>query len=536
MGKILIVDDSQMNREILADMLGGYEIIEAENGKEAVAIVREQTTEISLILLDMLMPEMDGLEVLEIMGKNKWLDGIPVIMISSEDSPELTHMAYELGVTEYIRRPFDALIVQKRCRNILALYAKQKKLTDLFADQFYEREKNSHMMIDILAHIVEFRNNECGLHVKNVQKYTEILLRGLMRITNKYKFTDAEIEIISNASALHDIGKISIPDEILNKPGKLTDEEFKIMKSHSAAGARMLSDLPFYNEEPIVKLSYDIARWHHERWDGRGYPDGLKGDDIPIAAQVVSLADVYDALTADRVYKKAFTHEKAVSMILGGECGTFNPMLLLCLDLVKDEMRSIKEKSISEKSEHDIKAYARELLKNDVLFSSDRVVKRLDHERLKNRFFDAVTGECSFEYHVSTRMMTISRNAAVSLGLPETIMDPFSDKTLSNMFGADVIKYIISQIRNSSPKSPVLYLYLHELVQNYDGELKELFVLSSDETIECPEGADTCSYRILCLTTWENDNYTGVIGKIVPMEFGYGILKGADHIDIKGLL
>lgn len=368
MGKILIVDDSPMNREMLSYMLEDYEILEAENGKDAVAIVSGQKDEISLILLDMIMPEMDGLEFLEIMGKNKWLDDIPVIMISSEDSLEITHKAYELGVMEYIRRPFDSLVVKKRCHNIIALYSKQKKLVELFADQFYEREKNSRMMVDILAHIVEFRNNECGLHVKNVQSYTEILLRGLLRITDKYKLSEAEIELIKNASAFHDIGKISVPDAILNKPGRFTDEEFNIMKSHSAAGSEMLADLPFYKDEPIVKLSYAVARWHHERWDGRGYPDGLKGDDIPIAAQVVSLADVYDALTADRVYKKAFSHEKALEMILNGECGAFNPLLLQCLEQSQEEMRAVKEKGVNARNEQEIKAFARELLKNDELY------------------------------------------------------------------------------------------------------------------------------------------------------------------------
>lgn len=368
MGKILIVDDSQFNREILSDMLEDYETIEAENGRDAVAVIGECEDEISLVLLDMVMPEMDGLGVMEIMGKNKWLDDIPVIMISSEDSPEHTHKAYELGVTEFIRRPFDALEVKKRCQNIIALYSKQKKLIELFAEQFYEREKNSHMMVDILAHIVEFRNNECGMHVKNVQYYTEILLRQLVKMTDKYALSEKDIELIKNASAFHDIGKISTPDEILNKPGRFNDEEYAKMKEHSAQGAKMLDDLPFYKDEPIVKTAYEVARWHHERWDGRGYPDGLKGDEIPISAQAVSLADVYDALTAERVYKKAFTHEKAIEMILNGECGQFNPLLLKCLEQAQDEMRAVKESELSLKGEQEIKEFARQLLKNGELY------------------------------------------------------------------------------------------------------------------------------------------------------------------------
>ncbi len=531
MGKILIVDDSQMNRELLADTLADYEILEAENGKDAIAMIREHATEISLILLDMIMPEMDGLEALEVMGKNNWLDDIPVIMISSEDSPELTHMAYELGVTEFIRRPFDALVVQKRCRNIIALYSKQKKLTDLFADQFYEREKNSRMMIDILAHIVEFRNNECGMHVKNVQNYTEILLRALLKITDKYQLSETEIELIGNASALHDIGKISIPDEILNKPGRLTDEEFKIMKSHSAAGARMLSDLPFHSEEPIVKLSYAIARWHHERWDGRGYPDGLKGDEIPIAAQVVSLADVYDALTADRVYKKAFTHEKAIDMILNNECGTFNPLLLQCLQLSQEEMRAVKEKGsgLNSKGEHEIKAFARELLKNDALYSSDRILRRLDYEKVKTRFLKGMLGDCGFEYSVSTRILTLSDNVAEAFELPESIMDPFSDQKLTAVFGSDTVKTVIELIRKANSEHPVIQLYLRRITD--ENGVQKIEVSTTDDG-----GYD---YRVVCLTVWAVDDqqrYVGTMGNFVLNDCPYGIMKGADTIDVKGIL
>lgn len=543
MEKILIVDDSQMNREILAEMLEDYEILEAENGKDAVAVVRERGAELSLILLDMIMPEMDGLEAMEIMGKNGWLTDLPVIMISSEDSPELTHMAYELGVTEFIRRPFDALVVQKRCRNIIALYSKQKKLMDLFADQFYEKEKNSRMMIDILAHIVEFRNNECGMHVINVQNYTEILLRKLVKITDKYQLSESDIGLIANASALHDIGKISIPDEILNKPGRLTDEEFKIMKGHSAAGAQMLSDLPFHSEEPIVKLSYAIARWHHERWDGRGYPDGLKGDDIPIAAQVVSLADVYDALTADRVYKKAFSHETAVEMILKGECGTFNPLLLQCLETSQDEIRAVKEKGsgLTAKGESEIKAFARELLKSDALYSSDRLLHLLEYEKMKNRFFEGITGGCSFEYSVSTRILSFSKNAAAAVGLPETIMDPSSDPRLASVFGAASIKDLVARLRGASPEEPVVQLYLHQLVTTNCGVVEQSFRISEAPEVmgNYPPNTKRCVYRLICLTTWtleEPQRYTGVIGKLIPNESAYGIMKGVDIIDLKGVL
>ena len=316
MKKILVVDDGPMNRMVLKEMLGKeYQIIEAEDGKEAVAALRDYDTEIDLVLLDIVMPEMDGIEVLKIMKKNSWLTDIPVIMISSENDREIIHKSYELGASDFINRPFDAYIVQKRVRNMIDLYSKQKNLANMVADQYFQREKDSRLMIDILAHIVEFRNNECGMHVVHVQSYTEILLRELSNITDKYDLDEEKISLITKTAALHDVGKICIPDEILNKPGRLTDEEFKIMKSHSAVGSQMLAELPFHKDEPLVKMAYAIARWHHERWDGRGYPDGLSGDDIPISAQVVALADVYDALTADRCYKKAFSHATALEMI-----------------------------------------------------------------------------------------------------------------------------------------------------------------------------------------------------------------------------
>lgn len=346
--KILIVDDSEMNRVILSEMLGTeYEIVEASDGSEAIAILQEYSVEISLVLLDIVMPVMDGFEVLAVMNNKRWIEDVPVIMISAETAPSYINRAYELGVTDFISRPFDALIVRRRVVNTIMLYSKQKKLVGLVADQIYEKEKNNSLMINILSHIVEFRNGESGLHVLHVQTFTDILLKALMQKTEKYNLSNSDISLISNASALHDIGKISIPEEVLNKPGRLTDEEFKIMKTHSSVGADMLDKLPFHKDEPLVKVAYEICRWHHERYDGRGYPDGLKGDDIPISAQIVSLADVYDALTSERVYKKAFDHDTAMNMILNGECGTFNPILLECL---KDSAENIKALTVMKKS------------------------------------------------------------------------------------------------------------------------------------------------------------------------------------------
>lgn len=317
---ILIVDDSELNRTILADILGDeYNFIEAENGARAIELLRTHT-DIDLILLDMVMPEMNGFDVLTAMNNNRQIEDIPVVMISAENGIEHIERAYDLGVTDYISRPFDRMVVHRRVVNALILAAKQKRLMRLAAEQIYEKEKISDMMINIFSHIVEFRNGESGPHVLHIRTITEVLLNRLVQKTDRYSLTQEDIQLISNASALHDIGKVSIPDEIINKPGKLTKEEFEIMKSHTTVGADILHDLPFSNEEPLLKTAYEIARWHHERYDGRGYPDGLTGEEIPIAAQVVSVADVYDALTSVRCYKSAYDHETALRMIINGEC------------------------------------------------------------------------------------------------------------------------------------------------------------------------------------------------------------------------
>lgn len=338
--KILIADDSEINRMILTDMLSSeYEILEAENGLQAIEIIKEYLSEISLILLDNVMPKMSGLEVLSIMNRNKWNENIPVIMISVENSRHLVDSAYNMGVVDYINQPFDLNTVHKRVKNTIMLYSKQKKLIKLVGDQIYQKEKSNNLMINILSHIVEFRNGESGTHVINIRTITELLLKKLCEIYDNFTLNAEDISLISMASSLHDIGKISIPSSILNKPGRLTDEEFKKMKEHSMIGAQMLEAFNSDNE-PLVRFAYEITRWHHERYDGRGYPDGLVGDDIPISAQVVSIADVYDALTSERCYKKAFSHEKALEMINNNECGVFNPMILKSLNAAADEIKN----------------------------------------------------------------------------------------------------------------------------------------------------------------------------------------------------
>ena len=340
--QILIVDDSEMNREILTEMLqDDFRILEAENGEEALKMLKQYDTGISLMLLDIVMPVMNGFEVLAAMAREHWMDDIPVIMISSEGSEEYIRRAYEMGIADYIRRPFDAKIVYQRVFNTIKLYAKQRRLISLVADQIYEKEKNNRMMVGILSQIVEFRNGESGPHVLHIQTLTRLLLECLVQKTGQYGLSWSEQYMISMASALHDIGKIGIDEKILNKPGKLTKEEFDIMKTHTLIGATMLENLKMYQGEILLEVAYQICRWHHERYDGKGYPDGLVGEEIPISAQVVSLADAYDALISDRVYKKAYSHEQAVKMILNGECGAFNPVLLECLTDIQDHLKEV---------------------------------------------------------------------------------------------------------------------------------------------------------------------------------------------------
>ena len=347
--KILIVDDSEMNRALLIDILEEhYDVVEAENGVEAISLLSKQRADFSLLLLDIMMPEMDGFEVLAYINKYHWNDTFAVIMISADDTPANIKRAYDLGAFDYISRPFDSTIVQRRISNTMFLYARQQRLEKIIAEQFHEQEKNSKLMISILSHIVEFRNGESGLHILHVNTITKYLLKQLVQLTDQYPLSKADISLISTASALHDIGKISISDAILNKPSRLTAEEFEVIKTHSVIGANMLLDLSIeQRENPLIKVASEICRWHHERYDGNGYPDGLKGEEIPIAAQVVALADVYDALTSERCYKAAFDHDTALNMIVNGECGAFNPLLLECLmdgaDQIKQAMQETEE-------------------------------------------------------------------------------------------------------------------------------------------------------------------------------------------------
>ncbi len=520
--KILIVDDSEMNRSILADMLGDeYEIVEAVDGAEAVARLNMDSTDISLMLLDIVMPNMDGFEVLAVMNRRNWIQDIPVIMISAENTSSYIEHAYELGVTDFISRPFDGQIVHRRVINTIMLYAKQKRLIELVSDQIYEKERSNNLMVSILSHIVEFRNGESGMHVLHINMMTEILLQTVMRKTDKYNLKRSDIPIITMASALHDIGKISIPGEILNKPGRLTKEEFDTMKTHTLVGAEMLDQLTYYKDEALVKVAYQICRWHHERYDGRGYPDGLAGEEIPIAAQIVALADVYDALTSVRVYKPAFSHEKAIEMITNGECGAFNPLLLQCLLESTDSIREqLAVNSIKQESDRNIRNITEDLLHYEDLSASERTLRLLEHERTKYQFFASLSSEVQFEYTEEPSMLTLSDVGAKLLNAAEITMNPFEDEKITSIADEKILEEIRNLVMASTPESPVI---------QYDGEL-----LINEELRWS---------RVICRSMWayeEQPYMTGCIGKIVDIHEEYEKIKNlqrmASYDGLTGLL
>lgn len=406
--KILIVDDSEINRAMLKEILGeGYEYLEAENGLRAIEILRRRT-DIALVLLDLIMPEMNGFDVLRVMQCYAWQEEIPVIVISAAEDTRSVERAYDMGVADYIRRPFERVMVLRRVKNALMLYAKQKRLTRLVTDQVYEKEHNGVLMISILSHVVEFRNSESGQHVLHIRTLTDLLLHQLVQKTDRYQLDESDISLISTASALHDIGKIMIPEEILNKPGRLTEEEYATIKTHTTEGARILKGLAIGQDEPLVKVAHAICRWHHERWDGGGYPDRLKGDEIPIAAQVVALADVYDALTSERCYKQSYSHEKAVDMILHGECGSFNPLLMECLRESSELLRTELQRSEYDRGFcHETRRLSEEILHREALPREDRAQRLLDLERERTAFYAEQRGGIQFDYDILSGSVTV---------------------------------------------------------------------------------------------------------------------------------
>lgn len=516
--KILIADDSEMNRELLAAILEEeYDIIQVNDGVQAVDCLQRQAEEISLLLLDIVMPHMDGFEVLSYMNKEHWIDAIPVVIISSENSPIYIKRGYDLGATDFIGKPFDANMVLRRSANAILLGAKQRRMTSIVSNQIYEREKSSKLMINILSHIVEFRNGESGLHVLHIQTITEMLLRQLVqKENNRYALSKEQIRMITTASALHDIGKISIPDEILNKPGRLTAEEFAVIKGHSMAGANMLSELPLdQKEEPLVKTAYEICRWHHERYDGGGYPDGLKGEEIPVSAQVVALADVYDALTSERCYKDAYSHEKAIEMILAGQCGAFNPLMLECLlDISSSLKKKMGYKSKERYEQTDLSDIASRFHDFE-MDSSEKIVQQLEFERMRYNFLAEGSRNIVFTYTISPPLLTFNQAGCKRSGITEPSFSPLQSGVLKDLVEEQSLKRLIRKITQATRETP-------DVVSN---------LLLTD-------GKNPCHYRCQCRVIWTDGaekGYTGVVGKLTDITDDYMVMETVREEGLKVL-
>ena len=516
--KILIADDSEMNRELLAAILEEeYDIIQANDGVQAVDCLQRHAEEISLLLLDIVMPHMDGFEVLSYMNKEHWIDSIPVVIISSENSPIYIKRGYDLGATDFIGKPFDANMVLRRSANAILLGAKQRRMTSIVSNQIYEREKSSKLMINILSHIVEFRNGESGLHVLHIQTITEMLLRQLVqKENNRYALSKEQIRMITTASALHDIGKISIPDEILNKPGRLTAEEFAVIKGHSMAGANMLSELPLdQKEEPLVKTAYEICRWHHERYDGGGYPDGLKGEEIPVSAQVVALADVYDALTSERCYKDAYSHEKAIEMILAGQCGAFNPLMLECLlDISSSLKKKMGYKSKERYEQTDLSDIASRFHDFE-MDSSEKIVQQLEFERMRHNFLAEGSRNIIFTYTISPPLLTFNQAGCKRSGITEPSFSPLQSGVLTDLVEEQSLKRLIRKITQATREMP-------DVTSN----------------IFLKDGKGPCHYRCECRVIWadgDQKGYTGVVGKLTDITDDYMVMETVREEGLKVL-
>lgn len=346
--KVLIVDDAEINRELLKEIFDEqFQILEAADGNEAILILEQEKSKIAIVFLDMIMPNKNGLEVLEYMSDHGYMNYIPVIIITGESTAEIEEQAYNLGASDIIYKPFAPRVILRRSKNIIEMFENrlnmERKLEERTAALRESREKlknNNEFLVNALSSVVEFRSLESGEHVERVKYYTEILLKYVTQNCPEYGLNQEDCESIVRASALHDIGKIAIPDNILLKPGRLDDFEFDEMKRHTTYGCELLENFK-QEDNDFYRYCYEICRWHHEKVDGKGYPDGLKGDDIPIWAQVVSVADVFDALVSNRVYKSAFDVETARRMIMDGECGTFSERLLHCFELAGDEFTAM---------------------------------------------------------------------------------------------------------------------------------------------------------------------------------------------------
>ena len=500
--RILIVDDAELNRNILKEMLADeYEIDEAKSGEEAVEKLSGHVHKYDMMLLNMVLPKMDGVDVLAYLQKHHWLEYLPVIVISSGNSEEMIHRAYDYGATDYVRLPFDAKIVRRRVGSTLALYAKQRRMEAMIAQKISENQNTSDMMTAVLSHIVEFRNGESGPHVMNIKTITGILLQELIRQGAYSELREADIPLICSAAALHDIGKISIPDEIINKPGRFTPEEYAVMKRHSAAGEEILRSMPIHQDEPLIRIASDICRWHHERYDGSGYPDGLVGEQIPIWTQVVSLADVYDAMTADRCYRKGYPHEEAMNKILAGECGAFSKELLQCMQNVEGKLREI-----SQHANYDEEIYRsiREgalgaRMDEEELQRTSEALYVAEAEHAKVMFLTGQTEDAVFSYREEPAFFAVSKNGAQVFDCREAYVEPANNESFEKFIGIERLNYLVKRSKETTPEEP-----------DFDEVVKL--------TVRCGKPEE---YLLRCRTSWvgAEGDYYGFVGRATQLDW-----------------
>lgn len=420
---ILIVDDVELNRAIISEVFKNeYAILEAENGAQAIELLEQHLTSVSIVLLDIIMPVMDGFEVLQIMNDRGWKSQLPVVMITTDTSEESTHKGYELGASDIISKPFNPKLVRQRVNNIVELYSHKSNLEALVHEQMStlrERAAKLHEssvnMIDMLSNVIEYKNADTSPKVINIRKITKAILLELVKVNSKYSFTSNQIDQISDGAALHDIGKVAVPDAILNKRGKLTDSELIEAQKHAERGAQLIKQITSSKKRDYFKYCYEICLYHHERYDGKGYPKGISGDDIPIWAQVVSIADVYEALVSNRIYREAYPHSQAVAMIKNGECGIFNPDILRAFLIAEKKFN----KEFPELSKKDIFNYqgknnniANANLENDLSennnVASDRILWLLEMERQKYQILSEMSGDIIFECNTVTNKVTFT--------------------------------------------------------------------------------------------------------------------------------
>lgn len=453
--RVLIVDDVELNRFILKGILcADFDVVEAESGKQALDILKKESSNIAIVLLDIIMPEMDGFAVLSAMQKQGYINYIPVIIISTESTAQYVDKAYEMGATDFINKPYNPNVVLHRVLNTIKLFNRQQTLMEIVTEQVYEKHRYADMMINILSTVMEMKNGESGLHILHINTITRILTENLLRMTDKYTFSKSDIQLICVASSLHDIGKIAIPDEIINKPGKLTAEEFAIMKTHSEHGAKMIESLTEYKDERLIKFAYEICLYHHERYDGKGYPVGLKGDEIPIWAQIVSIADVFDALISERVYKAAYSPEKALDMIINGECGLFNPLLIQCLIVSHGEIVSaLSHVSAAEKWEEKAKYVADDVEKYHINTFSDKSLEYSSSNIAKLKFLTDCSDGIIFDYSLADSEIVIKANPELGVKA-DVVFNPLDREQASKHFYMPVYDKAVELLHSATPQKP----------------------------------------------------------------------------------